>query len=141
MSRVEDAVARFDNGYSCAQAVFSPYAEQLGMDLETAVRVAAGFGGGMGRMAGTCGAVTGAFLALGLKHGGPDSQSKDNTYELVREFAARFQARHGSLECRDLLGYDLSTPEGKKRINKERLHSTVCARIVRHAAEILEELL
>jgi len=141
MSSVEDAVARFDDGYSCAQAVFSAYAEKLGMDRETALKVSAGFGGGMGRMAGTCGALTGAFMALGLKFGGLDSKSKDKTYELVRDLADRFRARHGSLECRELLGCDLSTPEGRKRAKQQRLHSTVCPQIVRDAAEILEGLL
>ena len=141
MSAVQEAVNRFDDGYSCAQAVFGTYAEKLGMDLETALKVAAGFGGGMGRMAGTCGAVTGAFMALGLKHGGPDSQSKEKAYELVREFAGRFKARHGSLECRDLLGCDLSTPEGRERAQQQGLHSTVCTQLVRDAAEILEGLL
>jgi len=141
MSSVEDAVARFGDGYSCSQALFSAYAEKLGMDRETALKVSAGFGGGMGRMAGTSGALTGAFMALGLKYGGPDSKSKDKTYELVRELADRFRARHGSLECRELLGCDLSTPEGRKRAKQQRLHSTVCPQIVRDAAEILEGLL
>ena len=141
MSSVQEAVARFDDGYSCAQAVFSTYAEKLGMDRQTAIKVSAGFGGGMGRMAGTCGALTGAFMVLGLKYGGPDSKSKDKTYELVRELADRFRARHGSLECRELLGCDLSTPEGRKHAKAERLHSTVCTQIVRDAAEILEEIL
>ena len=141
MSSVEDAVTRFDDGYSCAQAVFSAYAEKLGMDRQTALKVSAGFGGGMGRMAGTCGALTGAFMALGLKYGGPDSESKDKTYELVRELADRFRARHGSLECRELLGCDLSTPEGRERAKEQGLHSSVCTQIVRDAAEILEGLL
>ena len=141
MSGVQDAVARFDDGYSCAQAVFSAYAEKLGMDRQTALKVSAGFGGGMGRMGETCGAITGAFMALGLKYGGPDSESKDKTYELVRELADRFRARHGSLECRELLGCDVSTPEGRQRAKEQGLHSTVCTQIVRDAAEILEGLL
>ena len=141
MSSVEDAVSRFDDGCSCSQAVFSTYAEPLGMSGETALRVAAGFGGGMGRMGHTCGAVTGAFMALGLKYGGPDSEAKEKTYELVREFANRFKARHGSLNCIDLLGYDISTSEGRQRIKQQNLHSTLCSQIVRDAAEILEALL
>jgi C_GCAxxG_C_C family probable redox protein len=141
MSRVEKAVSRFQSGNSCAQAVFSTYAEPLGMAGETAVKVAAGFGGGMGRMGHTCGAVTGAFMALGLKYGGPESKAKEKTYELVREFASRFKARHGSLDCNDLLGCDISTSEGRQRIKQQKLHSTLCPQIVRDAAEILEELL
>jgi hypothetical protein len=112
MSRVEKAVSRFQSGNSCAQAVFSTYAEPLGMAGETAVKVAAG-----------------------------ESKAKEKTYELVREFASRFKARHGSLDCNDLLGCDISTSEGRQRIKQQKLHSTLCPQIVRDAAEILEELL
>jgi C_GCAxxG_C_C family probable redox protein len=117
------------------------YAEPLGMDTETALKLAAGFGGGMGRMGHACGAVTGAFMALGLKYGGLDPKAKEKTYELVREFASRFKDRHGSLNCNDLLACDISTPEGRERIKQQRLHSTLCPQFVRDAAEILEELL
>jgi len=61
MSRIDTAVARFEEGCSCVQAIFSTYAESLGMDRQTAMKLSSGFGGGMGRMALTCGAVTGAF--------------------------------------------------------------------------------
>lgn len=141
MDHIETAVARFSDGHSCSQAVFSAMAEPLGVDHEIAVRIAAGFGGGMGRMAGTCGAVTGAFMALGLKHGGTDSDSKEHTYEVVREFARRFKQRHGTLECKDLLNCDISTPEGREAARQQGLHSSVCSQLVRDAAEIAEDLL
>ena len=141
MSSIEDAVSRFQGGHSCSQAVFSTYAEPLGVDEQTAMKVAAGFGGGMGRMGHTCGAVTGAMMALGLKYGGRGRQGKEKTYELVRQFAERFKARHGSLDCKDLLGCDISTPEGRQRIEQQGLHSTLCPQFVRTAAEIVEELL
>lgn len=141
MSSVEDAVARFDDGHSCAQAVFSTYAEKLGMDRETALKASAGFGGGMGRMGGTCGAITAAFMALGLKYGGTDPPSKEKTYEFVRELADCFLDRHGSLHCRDLIGCDLTTPEAREYAKEQGLHSSVCTQIVRDAAEILEGLL
>jgi C_GCAxxG_C_C family probable redox protein len=141
MTSADTAASRFEHGYSCSQAVFSTFAERLGMDNETAVKVASGFGGGMGRMAGTCGAVTGAFMVLGLKHGGPDGKSKERTYELVRRFAERFRERHGTLECRDLLGCDIGTPEGQQAFKEQKLHATVCTGLVRDAAEIVEEIL
>src|SRR5271157_2593387 len=111
----ETAVACFKQGFSCSQAILSTFGEQFGLDQKTALKLAAGFGGGMGRMAGTCGAVTGAFMVLGLKYGAvspDDRQAKELTYERVRMFAARFKERNGSLECRELLGCDISTPEG-----------------------------
>ena len=111
-NRIETAVSRFAEGFNCSQAVFSAYAE--GLETETALKIASGFGGGMGRMAETCGAVTGAMMVLGLRFGAasPDREAKELIYARIREFADRFKARNGSLDCRDLLGCDISTPEG-----------------------------
>ena len=98
----------------------------------------------MGRMAGTCGAITGAFMVLGLKYGATsseDRQAKELTYEKVREFAARFNVRNGSVECRELLGCDISTPEGLQEFKDKGLLSTLCPKFVRDVAEILEEML
>lgn len=141
MSKVETAVARFEEGCSCAQAVFSAYAEGLGMDRPTAMKVSAGFGGGMGRLAETCGAVTGAFMALGLKHGGEEAEAREKAYQLVQEFAARFKQRYGSLVCKELIACDIGTPEGLQTMKDKKLRSGVCTGLVRSAAEIVESLL
>jgi C_GCAxxG_C_C family probable redox protein len=141
MNRAEEAAARFGRGLSCSQAVLTAYAEAFDLDESTAAAISAGFGGGIGRMAATCGAVSGAVMILGLKHGGPDAAAKESTYEQVREFARRFRLRHGSLECRDLLQCDISTPEGREAARARGLHQNVCTGLVRDAAEILAELL
>jgi C_GCAxxG_C_C family probable redox protein len=143
VNHIETAVSRFAEGFNCSQAVFSAYAEDLGLDEKAALKIAAGFGGGMGRMGETCGAVTGALLVLGLKYGGttPDRETKERVYERVREFAARFKARHGSLACRDLLGCDVGTAEGQEIARRQNMLTTACPQFVRSAAEILEELL
>jgi C_GCAxxG_C_C family probable redox protein len=143
MSRIETAVSRFAEGYNCSQAVLSAYAGQLGLDEETAMKIAAGFGGGMGRMADTCGAVTGAFMVLGLQCGqaSPDRQAKEAIYRRIREYADRFRTRHGSLLCRELLECDISVPEGLQRARELELFSKTCPRFVRDACEILEEML
>jgi C_GCAxxG_C_C family probable redox protein len=143
MNRIETAVSRFAEGFNCSQAVFSAYAERLGLDEADALRVAAGFGGGMGRMAETCGAVTGALMALGMKYGGttPDRATKERVYQQVRQFAAQFKTLHGSLACRDLLGCDIGTAEGQKIAVEQNLFVAKCPEFVRAAAEILEELL
>jgi arsenate reductase len=140
MDRVRAALSRFAEGFNCAQAVFSVYAEHLGLDRDTALKLAAGFGGGMGRMASTCGAVTGAFLVLGLRHGAatPDREAKEAIYSRVGEFAGRFQARHGSLVCRELLGCDISDPDGLRRARESGLFASVCPKLVQDACEILE---
>lgn len=144
MSRVETAVRTFEQGFSCSQSVLSAFANPAEMSRESALRVAAGFGGGMARMGETCGAVTGAIMALGLRHGGvtaENQEAKGRTYERVRELVARFRALHGTVACRQLIGCDLSTPEGLQRAREQGLFTSLCPRFVRDAAEILEDLL
>lgn len=138
------AASRFDEGFNCAQAVFSAHAESLGLDRDTALKIAAGFGGGMGRMALTCGALTGAFMAIGLKYGavnGQDVETKQRAYALIQECAEKFQAQHGSTACRDLLGCDISTPAGNDAAQAQRLFRTICPGLVQSATEIAGELL
>jgi C_GCAxxG_C_C family probable redox protein len=144
MNGKELACSRFKEGFSCSQAVFSAYAEQLGLDRETALKIAGAFGGGMGRMAQTCGAVTGAFMVIGLKYGAigaEDKETKEKAYALVREFVDRFKSRHGSIACQDLLGCDISKPEGEKVAREQKLFETICPKLVKDAAELLEEML
>jgi len=140
----EQALALHDRGANCAQAVLGAFSENLGLDRESAMRVATGFGGGMGRLAGTCGAVTGAFMSLGLARGmrqPEEAQAKEAVYALVREFARRFAGMHGSLACRDLLGEDIGTPEGMRRAKEGNLFATLCTGYIRDAVRIVEETL
>jgi C_GCAxxG_C_C family probable redox protein len=142
--RTEDAVSLFKGGLNCCQAIVAGFGDSPGLDSAVGAKLATGLGGGMGRMGLTCGAVTGAYLVLGLRHGaatGQDREAKEKTYQLVREFTARFKARNESIVCRDLLGCDISTPEGFEEIKRKGLHTTVCTKLVRDAGEILAELL
>ncbi len=136
---VDLAVARFGKGHSCSQAVFSAFAEQMGMDYQTAMKVSTGFGGGMG-LGTVCGAVTGAIMAIGLKFGGGDPKANTQTAKLVRDFTDRFKAQHRSFNCPDLLGVDLSKPDGLKTAEEKKLFA-VCPGVVRDAAKILHGLL
>ena len=124
--------------------MLSSFGEEFGLDRERALRVAGAFGGGMARMGEECGAVTGAFMAIGLKYGKTktgDEGAREKTYELVGEFVKKFKSRHGSIVCKELLGYDLSSPEGRKAAYEQGLFTTLCPQFVRDAAEILEEIL
>jgi C_GCAxxG_C_C family probable redox protein len=121
MSRVDEAVSQFKAGLCCSQAILCAYGPSFGMDHDTACRLSAGFGGGMGRMAGTCGAVTGAYMVLGLaSDAATATQGRAKVYEIVRQFAGRFAARNGSVTCKDLMGCDISTPEGAKQFAERR---------------------
>jgi len=144
MDRVELAVSLFEKGFSCSQAVLAAFADRFGVEREIALRIAAGFGGGMGRMAQTCGAATGAFMLIGLKYGGIDAkdrQAKEKAQAVVREFANRFISRNDSLLCRELLGSDISTPEGYQLAKEKKLFSTICPKCVKDAAEIVDEMI
>ena len=143
-NRVEEVVKTHAEGFSCAQALLAVYGPELGMDRETALKVAGGFGGGMGRMAETCGAVTGAFMVIGLVHGMTqkgDLQQKEVSYEYIRKFADKFKERNRTLVCRELMGVDVSTTEGFAEARAKNIARTICPKYVRDAAEILEGLL
>ncbi len=144
MNRVERAVSCFKEGFSCSQAMLSSYGPQLGLNHELALKVSGAFGGGMARMGETCGAVTGAFMVIGLKYGKTkfeDEQAKEKTYSLVKEFVDRFKSRNGSIVCRELLGCDISTPEGRDLAKEKNLFATLCPKFVQDAAEIIEQIL
>jgi len=134
MNGPKEALSLFNEAFSCSQAVFASYAPSMGVDRETALRAAGAFGGGMGRMGETCGAVTGAFMLIGLKYGqtkAGDGNAKDRTYQLVREFVERFKARNRSILCRELLGVHIGTPEGSRAFKDRGLKDAVCVKLVR----------
>jgi C_GCAxxG_C_C family probable redox protein len=143
MNSADDAVSLFRGDCNCAQAVLGAYAEELRVEPDMACRIACGFGGGM-RRAETCGAVTGALMVIGLKHGPSrcgDKDGKDRAYRLAAEFQQRFASRHGSTICRDLLGCDISTEDGHRQAKEQEMFDRRCPAFVRDAAAILQELL
>jgi C_GCAxxG_C_C family probable redox protein len=137
-------VKLFKEGLSCSQAILSVYGADRGVSGELLAKLGTGFAGGMARMGLACGAFTGGVMALGLAYGqaaADDGEAKEKTFAFVQEFAERFRERHGALDCRGLLGYDLSTPEGRAAAKASGRVDTFCPTLVRSAAEILEELL
>jgi C_GCAxxG_C_C family probable redox protein len=144
VDRVDRAVSSLKEGFNCAQSVLSTYSKLFGLDQELALKVAQAFGGGMARMGHICGAVSGAFMVIGLKHGklrAEDDEAKEKTYEIVREFVKRFKSLHGSIMCKDLLGYDLDIPEEREEVEEKRIFDTRCPELVKSGVEILEKLL
>jgi C_GCAxxG_C_C family probable redox protein len=136
MSKVKKAVECFEDGYNCSQAVFSTYSPDLGVPSEQALKIASGFGGGM-RNDSTCGAVTGAFMILGLKF----TKGKDKPYDKIIKFAKAFCRKNKSTDCQALIGCDIRTKEGNEKAINEGLFRKICSRLVEDAAEILEEIL
>jgi C_GCAxxG_C_C family probable redox protein len=137
MNLTEKAISYFREGYSCSQSVLMACSGES----EPAARAAAAFGGGMGRQQKTCGAVTGAYIWLGMKYGAaglPAESDKNRVYERVREFNRIFTERNGTDQCSDLLGEDLNSREGKARIAARGLTEKVCEKCIRDAIEIIE---
>jgi C_GCAxxG_C_C family probable redox protein len=137
-------VSYFNEGFSCSQAILSSYGVVFGLTRTTCLKISTGFGAGMAGQAETCGAVTGAIMVIGLKHGrtrADDEAARDNTYERAQLFIRRFKVRNGEVTCRKLLGHDIGTEEGMKAAEEEGLFSEYCPKLVRSAAEILENVL
>ncbi len=144
MTNIEDAVSLFKKGFRCSQAILSTYGIQFGLDQELALKLASPFGAGMGSLGNTCGAVTGAFMVLGLKYGNSkvgEMKKKEKAYEITKEFVERFKSRNSTIMCKDLLNCDISTFEGRNKAIEEKFFIEICPKFVRDSAEILEELL
>lgn len=142
MDSVERALARFTTGSNCAQSVVCAFAERLGVSERAAWSMAAGFGGGIGREQLTCGAVTGAVMAVGCRWADPSrAAAKDLVYEKTRQVLRRFEAIHGTASCRELLGVDLKTPEGQKQAREQNLFRLKCDAFVADACRIVEQML
>ncbi len=148
MSEKTELAARYhDTGYGCGQAVLAPFAEDYGLSEELALKISTGFGSGMGRMCEVCGALTGAFMVIGLKHGKVITDgtkygsNTETTYRLVSELARKFEAINGSIYCRDLIGHDLSNDEQRAEVVKQGLFKSVCGKCILDAVRLLEETL
>ncbi len=129
------------NGRSCAEAMLAAHGPAMGLDEQTAVKLASGLGGGMGLMGDTCGALTAAYLVIGLCLGvsGPaDMYGRQNVYLLVQECAERFRQATGSTQCRDLC---LAAHAGDESWMTKARQSGQALRIIEIAAGILDDLL
>ena len=147
MNRVEKAAELFLEGFNCAQSVFTAFCDRFGMDEETAKKVSAGLGGGVGRMREVCGAVSGAAMVIGsitCATDGDDKQSKAKNYELVREFAERFKQRHGdTVICREMLKLNIPMENSAMPENRtaEYYKNRPCLKAVEDAADILSQII
>lgn len=135
------AVEHFEQGFNCAQAVFSAFASQHGMDEVIALKLASPFGGGVSRRGEICGAVSGALLTLGLVRGSATPQGKEATYLIGQEFLRKFEAMHNALRCNDLVGYDISLPEAREQARQAGVFQTKCPLFVRDAVLIVQAMM
>lgn len=140
----EKAISSFKSGLNCAQAMVTAYSDELNLDEDLALSVACGFGGGMGRMQQTCGAVTGSFMVLGIqicKKFSDNKDRKEHTYALVQKFSEKFKAINGSTDCISLLKCEIKTDEGHRFAKEKNLFETVCEKCIADSIGIIEELI
>lgn len=144
MTHKEKAKQLLNQQYHCSQALFGAFAEDFGVDLKTAFKISTCFGGGM-RQGGTCGCITASLLVLGMALGFYDSQDRDlETYgnKKTEEFMQLFTERmNGMVNCRDILGKDITKPEDMAVIRKEKLILQKCPTVLNISIDILEDML
>lgn len=141
----EDVLEEFDEGYDCCQVVFQYWAQKLGMDEEIAYKVSSCFGAGM-LQGETCGAVVGAYMALGLKYGccntGREGE-RQRVESIIKsvQFRQMFTETYPSTMCKDLLGADFSTPDGAQKIREEQMMTVFCPQLVADVVNMLEDIM
>ncbi len=140
MTKKSEFVEERFSQVNCAQTVFSLHADDLGIDEKIALKISSGFGGGMACTE-TCGAVTGAYMVIGMKHGhsSTNPDEKANTKMLIQKFSEKFKKIQGSLICERLTGFDISTPEGALAANENDVFQKKCPAFIKTACDILDD--
>jgi C_GCAxxG_C_C family probable redox protein len=142
-SRAEEALSLMREYGSCCTGVLAAYAPEMGMKKELAARLGRGMAGGIGSLGNVCGAVSGAVLVIGLKTTNEnnlrDMKAINKTREAVQEFVAKFEEKHSSINCRELIGHDISTKEKRETAMKDNAF-TNCPKFVESAVTILDDI-
>ncbi len=141
---VDQAIAHFRNGYNCAQSVLLALYLHMDIDGENALipKIAAGFGGGIGRCGSVCGALTGSIMAVGIKNAPnePGIEKRAQTYAHAKALYKQFEKEQGTVLCRELIKYDLSNPEQATKFRQEKVQEKVCHKLIKTAIEIFLSL-
>ena len=140
----EIAIESFRAGFNCAQAVVTSFSDNLNFDKRLAETISCGFGGGMGRLGETCGAVTGSYMVLGIfncKNFADNASIKEATYAMIQDFSGKFMRINGTTDCKSLLKCDLATEEGNRFAKENNLFGTVCEKCIRDSIKIVSQLI
>ncbi len=143
MNKENRAIELFSNGFNCAQAVLGAFCDDLGLDRNTAMKVASGLGGGV-KTGEICGAVSGAVLAIGQKYGYGtvmNPEAKEKTNKLVQSFHEEFRKTQSSIICREILGLDPSIPDQREDILKKDLFNSTCPLAIKTSVRILSQMI
>jgi C_GCAxxG_C_C family probable redox protein len=138
----EKALSLFNSDYNCSQSVLSAYSDYLDLDNEFALSVSCGFGSGMGRLQGTCGAVTGAYMVFSVYCSNKfsnNSDRKSNSYLMIQEFNNKFIQKHNTTDCKSLLNCDLRTEEGQQQFYADNLIESVCVNCIKDSVKMIKD--
>jgi len=141
--KIGKALNSFRTGLNCAQSVVTTYSDEFEFDYHLACNLSFGFGGGMGKMQETCGAVAGAFMVLSIFNSKINQscfKNEENNLS-IKLFTHKFKLIHGTINCKSLLNCDLNTVEGQFFIKEHNLRESVCEKCISDSIIILEELL
>ncbi len=143
MTKSEKAMELFGNGCNCSQAVLMVYAQENGVDPEVVERMAVAFGGGMSKQGKTCGCLSGALMAIGLRYGSQSTTelvNRRNSYQIGKIMIERFTDLYGASECKELIRLDLNK-ENDMEIAMKQVFGSRCKAIVGKTVELLEDIL
>ena len=143
-NNAETAQSTFDMNFNCGQSVLSTYAETFNLDKDTSLRLSSGLASGLSYQGKTCGAVIGAYMVIGLLVGytNPnDELAKEITHGLIKEFNSNFISLHKSVECKELLGKDVSKPEEYEYLSYNNIFEMNCPKFVGDACSILDTII
>ncbi|HAQ65292.1 MAG TPA: hypothetical protein DCR43_05510 [Bacteroidales bacterium] len=141
--RASNALQMLKSGYNCAQSVLGTFEELISEDNRQAINIASGFGGGMGRLQLTCGALTGAYMVIGLHCSTTvtdEATRKAKARELIQQITLQFSEKHHATSCSELLGQNLNTQEGREAVADQGLTAAVCIPCVYDAVELLQQM-
>jgi len=138
------ALEYFRSGLNCAQSVLKAFTDSMHADESLLLGVSVGFGGGMGRLQETCGAVTGACMVIGIHNSEKftdNSEMKEASYAMIQKFSNQFKTLNGATDCKTLLNCDLKKSEVRQYAHDHHLFEKVCEKCISDSTKIVEEMI
>jgi C_GCAxxG_C_C family probable redox protein len=143
MESIDKAKKYFNGEFNCSQSVFAAYSGKFGIKKNDAYKIAAGFGGGIGRSQETCGAISGAVMVLGCRYFDKSNvkNSKEVIYNKTAELLRKFKEINNTTRCIELTGVDFSLDTDHKLFNELRIQEVVCSKCIGDVCRILDEMI
>ncbi|MFP4041277.1 MAG: C-GCAxxG-C-C family protein [Bacteroidales bacterium] len=141
MDRKEKAAEMYSNSLNCAQSVIGAFEDKLGNQCNILMEAASGFGGGMGKLQKTCGAITGSIMIMSVLNYKNMPNSKEKLEKNIQELVKRFEKKFGATDCLDIITYNLNTESGKEKAKQEKIFERKCTKVVSQTVEWVSEII